>query len=330
MQSYFIGTKDSTSVRLFPRSEYTLAFEALVTAASSSIKWSGPDTTLEVYLIPATNSNTKLLDTNPKGQLLGSIRPTTNFLKQNFETVEFNFTPRIISPGEFNIRFVVYGAFWNFANISVKPAVEPFFSPDEVTLLLPNNFRSEDLVTLKAEYLDINNNSIGVETLANPVYFTGSREYVLRSGDTITGDLEVVGEISASSYIVPVAIEPAAITATSANSIVNFDVLSTSVLYYTANAAGNWTLNVRGDMSTTLDSIMQNGETRTVTFLVTNGTTPYYQTAFQIDGSSIVPKWQGATPPGAGSANSVDIYTFSIIKTAPTTFSVFGSKVQFA
>lgn len=328
--SYFIGSKESTKVRLFPRSEYTLAFEALVTSTSASVKWKGSDTSIQVYLVPVSGSQTKLLDIDPKGQLIGTLTPTDTFLKQNFETVEFNFTPRIISPGEFSIRFIVYGAFWNIANVSIKPAVEPFFSPDEVTILLPNDFKFDDLISFKAEYLDINNNSVGIETISEPVYLTGSRDYVLRSGDTMTGNLQVIGEVSASTFAIPVATEPATISATAANTTVNFDAINKSILYYTSNAAGNWTLNIRGDTSTTLDSIMNVGDTRTITFLVPNGATNYYQTGFQIDGNAVVPKWQGASPPGAGSPNSIDIYAFSIIKTAAATFSVFASKVQFA
>jgi hypothetical protein len=704
--SYFIGTRTDSAVRLFPRSEYTLAFDALVTAASSSIRWTGDDTALEVYLVPTSGSLTKLLDVNPKGQLLGTIKPNDTFLKQNFGTVEFNFVPSIIESGEFDIRFIVYGAFWNIANVSLKPATEPFFSPDEVTLLIPNDFKFNDLLQFKVEYLDVNNNSIGIETTSLPTYFSGSpyltirngviaengelrinnfpvynsilensvtgltsgglitinpnysqaydisagqgriinlqsnpldptylfvtwsaftgvtasaftssgslaswprtqiaisasgeiieqqntfdlqdyRDYIVLgrlahvnsrtiqrtlslplttyakqyhwfdlaysigvinlngndysaastnrtiqktsgqtyrigsnykfdptnpdvtndsainpvtfayryrsatpgvfteqpvtteitgsfydngsgtlqtvnnnqwtvqrifffgatettriqygqfvynsitdaeaaafieqfvadpnleqdaslrayllvrggaanlssladaeflsaksglagasggggattlealsdvdssnpdNGDilvydasanewkhiprfpfsgsaTFTGSLQVTGSVTASSYVIPVALEPSTITATSANGIVNFDALTNSVVYYTQDATSDWTLNVRGNNTTTLDSVMTNGETRTVIFLATNGATPYYQTGFTIDGSMVTPKWQGGVAPSYGTADAVDIYSFSIIKTSTATFSVFGSKVYFA
>lgn len=115
-------------------------------------------------------------------------------------------------------------------------------------------------------------------------------------------------------------------SATSATGTINFDAFTQGALYYTSNASGNWTLNIRGDGSTTLNSILAVGDTITVSFLVTNGGTAYYQTGFQIDGSSVTPKWSGGTAPAAGNASSIDAYSFTILKTAATpTYTVFGA-----
>jgi hypothetical protein len=124
--------------------------------------------------------------------------------------------------------------------------------------------------------------------------------------------------------------EVVTVSATAATGTVNYDIITQSVLYYTTNASGNWTLNIRGDGSTSLNTLMATGQSMTLTFLVTNGSTAYYQTAFQIDGSSVTPKWQGGTAPTAGNINSIDSYTFVIVKTASATFTVFGSLTKFA
>jgi hypothetical protein len=722
--SYFIGNRDLNEIVLFPRSEYTLAFNALVTNFSGSEQWAGPTPNMEVYLVPKSGS-VKLLDTNPKGQLIGQLTPAQNFQRQNFERVEFNFKPEIIDSGEVGIRFVIYGGFWNIANVSLKPATEPFFSPDEASVLLPNDFKYDDLLTFKAEFLDVNNNSIGIETTSLPTYFTGSpaltlrdgvvarpndleinglpiyqtllqdhftglitggllltssdysqaftitagagfyvdnsvdplnpvykyvawpdltvtasafptsgaladyprtnvaislptgeptepvfglftgkailasntdvveqqnpftsedyRNYIVlgrlahvnstsiqrtlslpltvfarqyhwfdlaynlgpiniignvygpggtdrtiektegqtyrigsnyktessfpdittdpstnpttfayryRSGSptefteqpittivtgsvydngtgtlavvnnnqwtiqrifffgatrttriqygqavynsrvdaaagitteifetdrnlaadavfrgyllvrggavnlsdlndaefievssgfagasggggattlealsdvdaagaatgdlivynatvgewvhtprfpysgsaVITGSLHVTGSVTASSYIVPQAIEPVYIINSGMSGTVNFDIMSSSVVYYNTDSTGNWTLNVRGSATTALNSIMTTGQSITMTLITTNGATPYSQSAFQIDGSAVTPKWQGTSAP-TGNANANDIYSFSIIKTANATFTVFGSKTPFA
>jgi hypothetical protein len=90
-------------------------------------------------------------------------------------------------------------------------------------------------------------------------------------------------------------------------------------------------LNVRGDGSTTLASLLDTGDSITVVFAVTNGATPYYSTAFQIDGNAITPEWQGGSAPSAGNASSVDVYVYTIIKTAATpTYTVLASQTQFA
>ena len=110
----------------------------------------------------------------------------------------------------------------------------------------------------------------------------------------------------------------------------NLNVLSGSHMYHTSNAAGNFTLNVRGNVSTTLNSLLSVGETATAVFSCTNGATPYYMTALTIDGNAQTVKWQGGTAPTAGNASSIDVYSFAITKTASATFMVLGSLTKFA
>jgi hypothetical protein len=131
-------------------------------------------------------------------------------------------------------------------------------------------------------------------------------------------------------YSMPAIYENATITATSATGTINFDVLTQSVLQYTSNASGNWTVNIRGNSTTTLNSIMSTGQSITVAFMVAQGSPAYYNTAIQIDGSSVTPKWQGGTAPTAGNASSVDVYTYAILKTGSATYNVFASQSKFA
>lgn len=126
------------------------------------------------------------------------------------------------------------------------------------------------------------------------------------------------------------AVEKAAVSGSGLTGTVNFNWLDGAVILVTANAAGNWTLNVRGDGSTTLNSSLSNGDSITLALLVTQGSTAYYQSAMQIDGNSVTPKWAGGTAPTAGNANSIDVYTFTIIKTASSTYTVLASQTKFA
>ena len=125
-------------------------------------------------------------------------------------------------------------------------------------------------------------------------------------------------------------LEKASIAATSLTGTVNYNALDGAVLYCTSNASGNWTLNVRGDGSTTLNNVMATGDSLSLAVLVTQGSTAYYQSGFQIDGSSVTPKWAGGTAPTAGNASSVDAYTITIFKTGSATFTVFASQTKFA
>ena len=80
----------------------------------------------------------------------------------------------------------------------------------------------------------------------------------------------------------------------------------------------------------TLNSILAVGQSVTCTLLVTNGGTAYYPSTIQVDGSTVTPKWQTGIAPTAGNANSVDVYTFAIVKTANLTYTVLASQVKFA
>lgn len=121
------------------------------------------------------------------------------------------------------------------------------------------------------------------------------------------------------------------ISETSATGTVDLDVITQSILYFTSNASGNWTLNIRGNSSTSLNSILPVGSIITIVFMVTQGSTAFYQTGFQIDGSSHTPKWQGGSAPTEGNASGIDIYSFSITKTdANPTYLTIGTLAGFA
>jgi hypothetical protein len=125
--------------------------------------------------------------------------------------------------------------------------------------------------------------------------------------------------------------ERTTVEATAATGTINYDALTQGVLFFTSNASANWTLNIRGNSGTTLSSILAVGDAITVTHLVTNGATPYYNNALQIDGSAVTPKYQGGTAFAAGNASSIDAYVYTVVKTAATpTYTVFASQTRFA
>lgn len=126
-------------------------------------------------------------------------------------------------------------------------------------------------------------------------------------------------------------IEKATVSATAATGTINYDVSTQTVLFYTSNASANWTLNLRGSSTVSMATLLAVGDSITLSFLVQQGTTAYYASAHQIDGSSVTPKWQGGTAPTAGNASSIDIYTYTVIKTAATpTYTVLAAQTKFA
>ena len=125
--------------------------------------------------------------------------------------------------------------------------------------------------------------------------------------------------------------EQAAISASAVASPTNIDVSTASVQITTGAPAANFTLNVRGSASVTLDSLMAVNDSITVTFECLNGAAnTFYATAYTIDGNAVTPKWLGGTAPVAGFASSANVYMLQIRKTAAATFTCIASLSQFA
>lgn len=120
------------------------------------------------------------------------------------------------------------------------------------------------------------------------------------------------------------------VSATAATGTVTVDIANTSVTFFTTNASANFTLNFRGNSTTTAASYIQTNEAVTHVFLNTCGSPAFFPNAFQIDGVAGTPIFQGGAAPTAGNINSVDAYSFTIIKTAATpTYRILASQTQF-
>lgn len=150
------------------------------------------------------------------------------------------------------------------------------------------------------------------------------------SDETGTGALVFGTSPVLTSPILKSPEERLTVSATAATGTVNYDALTQGVLYYTTDASGNWTLNVRGDGSTTLNDSLATGDSITIVFLVTQGATAYYSNAFTIDGSAVTPKYITGTAFSEGNASSIDSYVYTIIKTGSATYTVLASQTKFA
>jgi hypothetical protein len=149
------------------------------------------------------------------------------------------------------------------------------------------------------------------------------------AANSFTGKQTFTGSSSVISSKFVNALEGVTVSATAATGTINYDVTTQSVLYYTSNASANWTVNFRASSGTSLNAAMATGETITVVFLVTNGSTAYYNSVVQIDGTTVTPKYQGGTAWVVGNASSIDAYSYTIIKTGSAAFTVLAAQTQF-
>lgn len=124
--------------------------------------------------------------------------------------------------------------------------------------------------------------------------------------------------------------EPISISATASGGTVNIDSADNSITYYTTAGTANFAVNLRGNASLSMNDMLSTGQTVTSVFLNTTDGTAYYPDAYYVDGGTVTPKWQGGAAPTAGNASSVDVYSFTVIKTAGSAFTVLASQTQFA
>ena len=119
-------------------------------------------------------------------------------------------------------------------------------------------------------------------------------------------------------------------TDTSTSGVIDFDVNTQAIMFFTVNQSANRTINFRADASTALNDVMAVGQSLTLAVPMTQGSTAYYLDTFQIDGTAVTPKWQGGLTPDAGNASGIDVYSFTIIKTASATYTILAAQSQFA
>jgi hypothetical protein len=212
------------------------------------------------------------------------------------------------------------------ANVTTLNATTVKFNT--ATGIYDNNSNPELIFTVAASatnYLTIANSS----TANNPsISATGSDTNVgINFSPKGLGKVTLsgTGKIQATAELVNV-------FATAATGTVNYYVSNQAVLLYTTAATGTWVVNIAGNATTTLNSFLNTGESVTMAHLVTQGaTTSYYATSIQIDSTTtgVTTKWQGGSAPTAGNASGIDTYSFSVIKTAATTYTVLASLTQF-
>jgi len=167
---YFIGNK--RSITLFPTSEYTIQLDAIYKKTSGSNNLIGVDPQVDIYVIGV--EGTKVIDNNPLGQKIGTLKVVSGAETQWYQSQQFNFTPQLSVGGTVGIRFAITNGFWNFSNISLKPASDRLFAPDEAQILIPNTEYYNELLQHKIEFFDINNNSTDISVVSVPTFFTGS------------------------------------------------------------------------------------------------------------------------------------------------------------
>jgi hypothetical protein len=180
-----------------------------------------------------------------------------------------------------------------------------------------NNFVLYDDTSGEVTY----NSSLG--TLAS-LNVTGNANV----GNLNTTNINATGTTTlASTFVKPIQ-ESVTIVGTAPGANYTYNLIDQVVVYNTANANANLTLNFRGNGSVTANTFISDANSIVATYLMTNGGTAYAVSAVNVDGNARAIKWAGNTVPNTYQ-NTIMSYTFNLIKTASNVYTVMGSATRY-
>jgi hypothetical protein len=158
---------------------------------------------------------------------------------------------------------------------------------------------------------------------------------VVQGGAGIAGNVYVGNEFvvtgggKITSTGIAYLLEKVTVSASAPSTTVDVDMATQSVLYWTGNATANVTANIRGTATQPLNSLLAIGQSVTAVLFFPNGPSNYLVNTVKIDNTTVALAYQGNAAPLLGNSNSIDIYSFTILKTADATYKIFASQTQF-
>ena len=110
-------------------------------------------------------------------------------------------------------------------------------------------------------------------------------------------------------------------------------IANSTVYHFTANSTGNVTFQMIANTGRSVDTMMSIGQSASIAILFKQGTNRY-RANLHIDGVLQTAYWAGNAQPqfvssGGAQPMSYDAYNFSIIKIAPSQYTVFASNTNF-
>lgn len=125
--------------------------------------------------------------------------------------------------------------------------------------------------------------------------------------------------------------EKVGLVTSSPPAVAALDVSTNAVKYYVVATTAPFAVNIISSGSESLGSILEVGRSVTSALIVNCGNSAHYVQSVQIDGTTVGVnvKWQGAITPGSGSANFLDVYTFTVIRTELSEYTVLASQTRF-
>ena len=186
------------------------------------------------------------------------------------------------------------------------------------TMILPDNQIAADKVLKVKSITGSGATAVGQLEYAD----AGDATKMPLAGGTFTGSVNFSSGLNLSKLLV----EEVNITAGKLSDNTDIDLENGMVHLFTTQETTTSTPNIRFSSSTSLNNSMNTGEAISVTIITTAAAAAYSAHIF-IDGSpNIYEKWVGGSAPSDGGSSDLDIYAYTIIKTASATFTVIANQ----
>lgn len=171
--------------------------------------------------------------------------------------------------------------------------------------------------TANAAFTLSNTNTTNITTAgsyANSAFSKANTALANTSGTIFGGDLSITGNLTITNTSSFTSSQDKTVTGTPAAGTTSYNFYNGTVFDVTPSAA--WTVNITSVPTTT-------NRASVVTFIITQGATPYVPAAFQIDSAAQTVKWINNTAP-TGNANKIDVISYSMIRTSGGAWVVLG------
>jgi hypothetical protein len=162
---------------------------------------------------------------------------------------------------------------------------------------------------------NISSGNANLGNLITSNYYAGVLTTGAQPNITSTGNLVSLIVTGTSTFF---STQDVTITGTPSGTV-NYDIYNGVVFDVTPTA--NWTANVSNVPAA-------NNRTTVLTFIITQGGTPYVPNVFQISGTSQSVKWLNGSAP-TGTASKTDVISFSIVKSSTGTYTVLGQSASY-
>ena len=155
--------------------------------------------------------------------------------------------------------------------------------------------------------------SIGIHTSVN-VGFGSTTSAKADVAMYCQGNAEITGTMKVFEIIENTTLDGSTTIGGIGATMINLDLDRSSIYYYTQDAAANWAVNLRANAGLALTSFLNISESLTVAVTTKQGPTAYYNNQVYIDDILVSPKYYGSLAINSGNSNSLDLYTYVVVR----------------